>query len=390
MSITDTPTLRQRLDDLRYTHQVRVVNPAERPSNSTRESDGGWSCSASGSVLPCQGDLILDVEVREWDPVGSSWGPWRTTYKGMCRVPEHRRRIAEVLFVDENAYDFVARAHTVELIWSPILDDARAHDLGRLPAEPGTAFGDLLETEQGLTLTPAMNNVQSKVFQHLTSGEGDRYARRTTLRNLVHLGFFDIGLNSECRDFLTEYLDTVYGHCGGGRERFEAVLSGGVEPAPRRPRYESDVTPEPTPAPVIEEVQAWFPDQRITYSAEAIRNHNNLDAGQRFVTVEALVDAIREYKGQYDLCTPGVTEFLSEFGLSLERTVTIALKDTDGEKHDVFRMRINASDLNSLSDGDMDGSLNEKIVRVVADQLGISTGDIELDHGFDCYSREGD
>lgn len=399
MTTTEPTTLRERLDSLSYTHQLRLVNAADRPSDSSRGNDTGWTCSAYPMESPCQGDgRILDVESRRWNVTDHTWGPWVTTFQGMCQNPEHRRNVATHLVADPHSGNFVAPAINVELLWTPVLDDARFHDVGRLPAEPGTGFADVVEVEQGL-VDDGWNLVQSKVFAHLTSGEGDRYARRQSLRQLAHLGLFgrneagDRRLNTECRDLLTEYLDTVYSYCSGGRERFEAMLDGG-EVAPRRPRYESEVIPEPAPAPAP---IPFFADQRRTLSAEDIQNDATIPADTGFVTVESLVEAIKEYQPRYGLCDDGVAEFLDEFGIktTTRKRLVIDFKDAEGARWSIIEMVADVPhdyELNEdLSDGDIDGVLNQALRDYLADHMPDhiyeALEDVKM---FDSYSRSTD
>lgn len=324
--------------------------------------------------------------------------------------------------------------------------------------------------------TDALNPLQRRAYDHLTSGDGDSERRLDTLRLMRAEGVFDTVTNEgHTRQLLLDHLEKDNVNCSAGKDRFRAaVLDEPDSPAPlfdqfrmvladpswlctgseqsdhsdchgtllhyevhntttdrwestyraacqlatHRSRVTSTIhadydhelefdqsntdvleatpiffsRPEPTPEPEAPRPAPWFADQRGTYTLEGLALRD-VPAEQRFVTTEALLDAIAEYQAKYDLCNAGVGEFLDEFGLSLTKRyeVLVEFRDHEGHRHEILRFEVTGKldPGDWLSDGDIDSPMNDTFEDRIREWLHNADSDAEVSFikGVDTYYR---
>lgn len=246
------------------------------------------------------------------------------TSHGVCQRQSHRQSVATA--VQSEGYTISETGlHLASTVWPYVLDENIVPDPER--------------TEMRLD----QNELQRRLYEYLTSGGSDRLQAKDELE----LAFADGQTVAETERIVKAYLDDQWDRgvfCHGGITRFKEAIFPMTEP--------------------ITEVRAFFPDQRTTLTAKDIKNHTGIDAGEQFVPVPALLDAVKEFQAKYDLCNPGVTEFLDEFGLSLIRRfrTELCIGGSGGPVLATFEWDgTDAEEVESLSLGSLDQVITEAI-----------------------------
>lgn len=319
-----------------------------------------WLCTADDHDDECQGQ-VLGIRLFEDD------GRITANGHGVCQAFAHRTAMVDTLRRVGYVWSHVRQA---EADGTTTSEQNYLHSAIYPPIDPEPV------TER-TTMNLDQSDLQRRLYEYLHGGGS---YREQALRELEEAGAFrDSQSDQVTRQIIDDYWESSHLRglfCDDGRQRFyDAFLSTEAnEPTIE----ESTVT--------ITETTPFFNDQRVTLTAEDIKNHSGIDAGQRFVPVEAMLDAIKEYQAKFDLCDAGVGEFLDEFGLSLVRTFETEITlGSDGPVIARFQWKgTNEGDVENLSLGSLDRTLNRALDSELEDAL----TDVEIINGIDCYLGE--